>query len=396
MNNLCTVSEAAVQIGVSADTIRRWDKKGLIKVNRSDLNYRLFDINEIKRLHRKIAGNHDSNNYKILKSRNKTKYTTIELFAGAGGTAIGFENAGLNHVLLNEWDKNAVETLKKNKPHWNVIGGDIAKVNFRGMKADIVQGGFPCQTFSYAGKKMGFEDVRGTMFFEFARCVKEVKPKIALGENVRGLLRHDNGRTLATMVKIMEDLGYRVEYRVVRSQYLDVPQKRERLIILAVRNDLKIPFKTVATDLETGEKVVIDKGKISNAIVASLSRPGTFVPFKFEDKILVDGGLVDPVPADVVREMGADIVIGVSLRNIQKDVPAKIDNVISITIRSIYIMLEELNEVSSSKADIIIKPQYRGPLSFDMSREEKIKLIQIGEEETKKIIPLLKKLIDSY
>jgi NTE family protein len=160
--------------------------------------------------------------------------------------------------------------------------------------------------------------------------------------------------------------------------------------------DLKIPFKAIATDLETGEKVVIDKGKISNAIVASLSKPGTFVPFKFEDKILVDGGLVDPVPADVVREMGADIIIGVSLSNIQKDVPAKIDNVISITIRSIYIMLEELNEVSSSKADIIIKPQYRGPLSFDMSREEKIKLIQIGEEETKKIIPLLKMLINSY
>lgn len=242
MNNLCTISEAAVHIGVSADTIRRWDKKGLIKVRRSDLNYRFFDIDEIKRLHGKVAGSHDDDNYRILKSRKKTKYTTIELFAGAGGTAIGFENAGLNHLLLNEWDKNAVETLKKNKPHWNVIGGDIAKVSFRGMKADIVQGGFPCQTFSYAGKKMGFEDVRGTMFFEFARCVREVKPKIALGENVRGLLRHDNGRTLATMVKIMEDLGYRVQYRVVRSQYLDVPQKRERLIILAVRNDLDIPF----------------------------------------------------------------------------------------------------------------------------------------------------------
>jgi len=242
MNTLCTVSEAATQVGVSADTIRRWDKKGLIKVRRSDLNYRLFDINEIKRLHGKVAGNHSLNNYKILKSQKKTKYTTIELFAGAGGTAIGFENAGLNHILLNEWDKNAVETLKKNKPHWNVIGGDIAQVNFRGVKADIVQGGFPCQTFSFAGKKMGFEDVRGTMFFEFARCVKEVKPKIALGENVRGLLKHDDGRTLATMVKIMEDVGYRVQYRVVRSQYLDVPQKRERLIILAVRNDLKIPF----------------------------------------------------------------------------------------------------------------------------------------------------------
>lgn len=242
MDTLCTVSEAAISIGVSPDTIRRWDKKGLIKVRRSVLNYRLFDINEIKRLHSKVAGHHSSNNYKILKSRKKTKYTTIELFAGAGGTAIGFENAGLNHVLLNEWDKNAVETLKKNRPRWNIIGGDIADVDFQGVKADIVQGGFPCQTFSYAGKKMGFEDVRGTMFFEFARCVREVKPKIALGENVRGLLKHDNGRTLATMVKIMEDLGYRVQYRVVRSQYLDVPQKRERLIILAIRDDLDIPF----------------------------------------------------------------------------------------------------------------------------------------------------------
>ena len=242
MSNLFSVSEAAVKIGVSSDTIRRWDKKGLIKARRSELNYRLFDIDEIKRLHNKVSGDHESNNYKILKSSRKTKYTTVELFAGCGGTAIGFENAGLNHVLLNEWDKNAVETLRRNKPTWHVLGGDIAAIDFRGVKADIVQGGFPCQAFSFAGKKMGFEDVRGTMFFEFARCVKEVRPKIALGENVKGLLRHDGGRTLAIMVKIMEDLGYRVAYRVVRSQYLDVPQKRERLIILAVRNDLDMPF----------------------------------------------------------------------------------------------------------------------------------------------------------
>lgn len=242
MQKLFTVSDAATQIGVSPDTIRRWDKKGLIKADRSDLNYRLFDLEEIRRIHRKVSGVSSANNYKILKDKKETKYKTIELFAGAGGTAIGFENAGLQHVLLNEWDKNAVETLKINRPKWNVIGGDIANVDFKGIKADIVQGGFPCQTFSYAGKKMGFEDTRGTMFFEFARCVKEVNPKIAIGENVRGLLRHDNGKTLNTMVKIIEDLGYRVQYRVVRSQYLDVPQKRERLIIMAVRNDLKIPF----------------------------------------------------------------------------------------------------------------------------------------------------------
>jgi DNA (cytosine-5)-methyltransferase 1 len=242
MSQAMTISDAALQLGVSTDTIRRWDKRGLIKVERSDLNYRLFNLDEIKRIYKKVSGALTANNYKILKDNKKTKYTTIELFAGTGGTAVGFENAGLNHVLLNEWDKNAVETLKKNRPKWNIIGGDIANINFKGIKADIVQGGFPCQAFSYAGKKMGFEDTRGTMFFEFARCVKEVKPKIAVGENVRGLLKHDGGKTLATMIKIIEDLGYKVKYKIVRSQYLDVPQKRERLIILAIRKDLKIPF----------------------------------------------------------------------------------------------------------------------------------------------------------
>ena len=160
--------------------------------------------------------------------------------------------------------------------------------------------------------------------------------------------------------------------------------------------DLKIPFKAIATDLITGEKVVIDKGRISNAIVASLSKPGTFIPFKFENRILVDGGLTDPVPADVVREMGADIVIGVSLRDIKVDTPPNVSNVISIIYRSVYIMLKELDEVSSSKADIIIKPEYKGPLSYNLSKDVRIELIKLGEEETKKIIPLLKKLIDSY
>jgi NTE family protein len=127
-----------------------------------------------------------------------------------------------------------------------------------------------------------------------------------------------------------------------------------------------------------------------------MSKPGTFIPFKFENRILVDGGLTDPVPADVVREMGADIVIGVSLRDIKVDTPPNVSNVISIIYRSVYIMLEELDEVSSSKADIIINPQYKGPLPFNMGREERLKLIKLGEEETKKIIPLLKALINSY
>ncbi|MDR3642375.1 MAG: DNA (cytosine-5-)-methyltransferase [Candidatus Doudnabacteria bacterium] len=241
-NTLLTVSDAAEKIGVSPDTIRRWDKKGLIKGQRSYLNYRLFNLDEVQRMHNKIKGNPSASKYKILKSKVKTKYTAIELFAGAGGTALGFENAGIGHKMLLEIDKDAVNTLKKNHPEWNVLQEDVRKFDFTKMKADVVEGGFPCQAFSFAGKKLGFEDARGTLFFEFARCIKEVRPKIAMGENVRGLLAHDNGRTLEAILKILRDLGYKVAYKILRSQYLDVPQKRERLVILAVRNDLNLPI----------------------------------------------------------------------------------------------------------------------------------------------------------
>lgn len=242
---LLTVSEAAQEIGVSVDTIRRWEKKGLIKSIRSENNYRLFSIDEILRIHNKtLGGAHTDNNYRIIKAEKPSQYTAIDLFAGAGGTALGLENAGLRHVLLNEFDKNAVQTLRYNKPEWNVSDDDVHRVDFtpwRG-KVDVVEGGFPCQAFSYAGKGRGFEDTRGTLFHEFARCIREVEPKIAIGENVRGLLTHDGGRTLKTMVKILQDLGYRVAYKVMRSQYLDVPQKRERLVIIAVRNDVQTPI----------------------------------------------------------------------------------------------------------------------------------------------------------
>jgi len=160
--------------------------------------------------------------------------------------------------------------------------------------------------------------------------------------------------------------------------------------------DLKIPFKTVATDLLTGEKVILDKGRISNAVAASISIPGTFIPFEWEEKILVDGGLKDPVPVDIVREMGADIVIGVNLREVRDNQSQKLNNILSITLRSIYIMLEELGDYSSSSADVLIKPHYIGKLSYDMRKEEREKLIRLGEEETLKIMPFLKSLLNSY
>ncbi|HRK98076.1 MAG: DNA (cytosine-5-)-methyltransferase [Alphaproteobacteria bacterium] len=241
-----TVQQVSDELGVSVDTIRRWDKKGLIQSTRSQNNHRVFNIKEVQRIHNRMNGDETTHvKFQVLQNDKKTNYQVIELFAGAGGTTLGFENAGLNHILLNEIDKHAAATLRNNLPKGtNVIEGDVRKLDFTAYngQVDVVQAGFPCQAFSYAGKSLGFEDVRGTLFFEFARCIKETNPKIAVGENVKGLLRHDSGRTLKTMVAVLEELGYKVAYKVLKAQYLDVPQKRERLIIMAIRNDLDIPF----------------------------------------------------------------------------------------------------------------------------------------------------------
>lgn len=238
-----SIHEVSEKLDLSIDTIRRWEKKGLIKASRTDKNHRIFEEEEVRTLLKKLNEKSEAG-FNVLENKKKSPYKVIELFAGAGGTALGFENAGLNHVLLNEFDKDCVSTLKTNFKDSQVLHQDVRTVDFTPWKGkvDIVQAGFPCQAFSYAGTRLGFEDIRGTLFFEFARCVKEAQPKIAVGENVKGLLKHDNEKTLKTMVSILEDLGYKVKYKVLRSQYLDVPQKRERLIILAIRKDLDIPF----------------------------------------------------------------------------------------------------------------------------------------------------------
>lgn len=232
-----SIAEACTALKVSIDTIRRWEKKGLIKAKRDHAGHRIFDVKELRRLEDKINGKGDVN-YHVLKSKNKSRYKVVELFAGCGGLALGFENAGLNCELLVEIEKTAVETLKKNRPEWKIIGEDIANVNFKKIKADVVAGGFPCQAFSYAGNRRGFEDTRGTLFFEFARAVKEIKPKVIVGENVRGLERHDKGRTLSTMISVLEDFGYLVSYKIFKAQYFDVAQKRERLVIIGVKKEL--------------------------------------------------------------------------------------------------------------------------------------------------------------
>lgn len=170
--------------------------------------------------------------------------TAIELFAGAGGLALGLEQAGIKTVEYVEFDRACCETLKANRPSWNVVCDDIHNVDFTQYegKIDIVTGGFPCQAFSFAGKKLGFEDTRGTLFHEFARCVKEVRPKMFLAENVRGLVFHDNGRTLSTIISVLESLGYHTQQKIMNACYYGVGQKRERIVIIGIRDDLDINF----------------------------------------------------------------------------------------------------------------------------------------------------------
>ena len=170
------------------------------------------------------------------------KPKVVELFAGAGGLALGLENAGLDVVFLNDFDKDCVATLKHNRPKWNVVLGDVKEMDFRRIKADIVTGGFPCQAFSHAGKRLGFEDTRGTLFYEFARAVKEIKPKLFLAENVAGLVSHDKGRTLSVILDVFRSLGYDVQYKILNAVDYSVPQKRQRIIIVGTKKGITFEY----------------------------------------------------------------------------------------------------------------------------------------------------------
>ena len=174
-------------------------------------------------------------------------YTSIELFAGAGGLALGVEKAGFNTLGLIEFDKDAADTLKKNRPNWNVINDDIANISCLDLEKyfsikkgelDLLSGGAPCQAFSYAGKRLGLEDARGTLFYHYALFLEKLQPKMFLFENVRGLLTHDHGKTYATMLDIFTRAGYIIDKQVLNAWNYGVPQKRERLITIWIRNDL--------------------------------------------------------------------------------------------------------------------------------------------------------------
>ena len=155
----------------------------------------------------------------------------FDLFAGIGGFRLGMEKAGHECIGSCEWDKYARETYKKNfgsYPEYN----DAKNMSLTSQPYfDVLCAGFPCQAFSIAGKRLGFEDTRGTIFFEIARIAKEKRPRYLFLENVRGLLSHDKGRTFRTILNTLDEMGYDAEWQVLNSKYF-VPQNRERIFII--------------------------------------------------------------------------------------------------------------------------------------------------------------------
>lgn len=243
VKNIISFNNLADLLGVSRATVEAWVASGKIEVHIGEKNARFFYLDEIS-LFPEISAMMNSSWEKEMGVKPVRRFTTIELFAGAGGLALGMEKAGFSHIMLNELDHSACETLRKNRSGWNVVENDIHEIDFKPFykKVDLLTGGFPCQAFSFAGKRLGFEETRGTLFFELARAVKESQPKVFVAENVKGLLEHDNGRTLQVIRDVIAELGYTlIEPRVLRALQYDVPQKRERLILIALRNDIA-PF----------------------------------------------------------------------------------------------------------------------------------------------------------
>lgn len=199
----------------------------------------------------------------MQKESNRLRF--IDLFAGIGGFRIALETQGAECVFSSEWDKHSQLTYEKN---FNEIPyGDITRIDEKDIPMhDIICGGFPCQAFSISGKQKGFEDARGTLFFDIARIAKYHKPKVLFLENVKNFAKHDNGRTLKTVLEVLNDIGYDTYHKVINASNFGLPTARERIYIVAFRKDLNIRnFKLPETNNKTSvlkdllEKEVDDK-----------------------------------------------------------------------------------------------------------------------------------------
>lgn len=305
----------AALMGTSNSTAQKWAESGVYPshVVNGIRGFDMEELTEIPEVSEMINGKWDEESH-VEPLR---QYTSVELFAGGGGLALGMSLAGFHHVLLNEFDTSACKTLRTNRPDWNVIEGDVRHIDFTPLreKVDFLSGGFPCQAFSYAGKQGGFNDTRGTLFFELARAVKEIRPKVFMGENVKGLTSHEDGKTFATICNVIRELGYTlVEPRVLKAIMYQVPQKRERLILIAIRNDIakRVQFHWPSPY----ERVLTLRDALYKSVIFDKNVPqseGVKYPEKKKRvlELVPQGGDWRDLPEDVARDyMGGSWLLG--------------------------------------------------------------------------------------
>lgn len=315
MKEYLSLSETADLVGKSKETLRRWDKNGILTAVREPVsNYRVYKKRDVQTLLGSLLEDIDDIEVCNLEEP-ENQYSVLELFAGAGGLAIGLEKSGLKCVALNEIDKWACQTLRLNRPNWNILEGDIKNFDFTKYKnrVDMVTGGFPCQAFSYAGKKLGLKDARGTLFYQFARAVQEVNPALCIGENVRGLLSHEKGKTLEGMISILDEIGYNVvPVQILKAINYRVPQKRERLILVGVRKDIEVDYQypTPHRNIYNLEDA-LKKGELFNSDVPD-SKGSTYPDYKKKVLDLVPPkGYWRDLPVELQKEyMGGSFYLG--------------------------------------------------------------------------------------
>lgn len=191
-------------------------------------------------------------------------YKIIDLFAGIGGLRLGFEQTDMvENVFSSEIDPWACKTYEANFGENPMC--DITKVDEKNVPDfDILLGGFPCQAFSIAGKRCGFDDTRGTLFFDVARIIKEKQPKAFLLENVKGLTHHDKGKTFKTIINTLEkDLGYTIYYQLLNAKDYGVPQNRERIYIVGFKENIQFEFP-IKEPLQKSVKDIIEENVVSS------------------------------------------------------------------------------------------------------------------------------------
>ena len=228
------------------------------------------------------------------------KLRFIDLFAGIGGIRLGFENAFKENsetVFVSEWDSYAQKTYLANFSKPETIAGDITKLDEKSIPSfDICLAGFPCQAFSLAGQRKGFDDnykgvCRGTLFLDVARICEYHKPKVIFCENVKGLVLHDKGRTFKIIKSTFEQLGYTVFSQILNSKDFGVPQNRERIYIVAFRKDLNVEKFNFpdATDSSKKIKDIIEENPVSAKYYLSTTYIQTLIRHKARHEALGHG-----------------------------------------------------------------------------------------------------------